>query len=75
MTTTSHQLPAPGRYQHFKGNEYEVIDTVTHSETQEVLVLYRPLYGERKLWVRPVNHFCEILERGGVKVQRFRFIE
>ena len=44
----------PGIYRHFKGNRYEVIDLVKHSETEETLVLYRALYGERGLWVRPL---------------------
>ena len=43
----------PGRYRHFKGNEYEVLFCARHSETQEEMVVYRALYGERGLWVRP----------------------
>ncbi|MDY4181844.1 MAG: DUF1653 domain-containing protein, partial [Pseudoflavonifractor sp.] len=44
----------PGRYRHFKGNEYQVLGTARHSETEELLVVYRPLYGEGGLWVRPL---------------------
>lgn len=43
----------PGRYRHFKGKEYEVIGTATHSETLEEYAVYRALYGEGKLWIRP----------------------
>ncbi|MGQ8366620.1 DUF1653 domain-containing protein [Glaciecola sp. 1036] len=64
-----------GRYQHYKGNYYEVIDSVRHSETEEVLVLYRQLYGDRALWVRPYNHFCEMVTVNDTKVSRFRFVD
>ena len=43
----------PGRYRHFKGNEYQVIGMARHSETEEEMVVYRPLYGEGGLWARP----------------------
>ena len=49
--------PAPGRYRHYKGGEYEVLGVATHSETEASLVVYRPLYGERGLWVRPLAMF------------------
>lgn len=68
----------PGRYRHFKGRDYEVLRVVTHSETQESLVLYRTLYGETKdvdLWVRPVQMFSEEVQFEGKQVPRFRFIE
>ena len=48
----------PGLYQHYKGGRYEVIGEATHTETEEALVLYRALYGERGLWVRPLEMFC-----------------
>ena len=48
-----------GKYRHYKGSEYQVTDTATHSETEELLVLYRPLYGDGALWVRPFNMFFE----------------
>lgn len=65
----------PGKYQHFKGNFYQVIDTVTHSETQETLVLYKPLYGEQALWVRPIEMFLEEVERDGKVFKRFTLVE
>ena len=61
----------PGRYRHFKGREYEVLGMATHSETLEPMVVYRPLYGERGLWVRPASMFNEVLERDGRTVRRF----
>ena len=60
-----------GKYRHFKGKEYEVIDIVYHSETGEEMVLYRALYGERLLWVRPKSMWNEMLEINGEKVPRF----
>lgn len=65
----------PGRYRHYKGGEYEVIDTARHSETEELLVLYRPLYGDRKLWVRPRDMFVESIEVNGTLQPRFAFID
>ena len=64
-----------GKYQHFKGQYYQVIDTVTHSETQEILVLYKPLYGEQALWVRPIKMFLEEVEHEGKVQPRFAFVE
>lgn len=64
-----------GRYRHYKGQDYQVIDTVIHSETEQVLVLYRPLYGEAKLWVRPYEMFFETVDVAGEQVPRFAFIE
>jgi Uncharacterized protein conserved in bacteria len=64
----------PGRYRHYKGNEYEVIGVGTHSETLETLVIYRPLYGEGGLWVRPVTMWDEIIEKDGVIMKRFEYI-
>ena len=52
----------PGLYQHYKGGRYEVIGEARHTETEEDLVLYRALYGERGLWVRPLDMFCETVE-------------
>ena len=65
----------PGRYRHFKGNEYEVIDFAKDSETTERMVVYRALYGDRELWVRPYEMFREIIERDGKKMRRFERIE
>ena len=63
---------APGLYRHYKGNLYEVIDTVRHSETLEALTVYRALYGERGLWVRPAAMFLEEVEVNGVLQPRFK---
>ena len=64
-----------GRYRHFKGNEYEVIDFAKDSETTEQMVIYRALYGEHELWVRPYKMFQEIIERDGKKMRRFEKID
>ena len=64
----------PGRYRHFKGNEYEVIGLARHSETQEELVVYRALYGDFGLWVRPVSMWNEAVERDGKTFRRFTYI-
>ena len=64
----------PGKYRHFKGNEYEVIGTAKHSETLEEMVVYRALYGEFGLWVRPASMWEEIIERDGKTYQRFTYI-
>lgn len=63
-----------GIYRHYKGNEYQVIDTARHSETEELLVVYRPLYGERALWVRPLEMFIEEVEVNGQLQPRFSFL-
>lgn len=64
----------PGRYRHFKGNFYEVIGVARHSETEEKLVVYRPLYGEGGLWVRPLSMWNETVEREGKTYTRFTYI-
>lgn len=61
----------PGLYRHYKGNLYQVIDTVRHSETLEPMTLYRALYGERGLWVRPAAMFHETVVIDGVEQPRF----
>ena len=63
-----------GIYQHFKGNRYEVIDIARHSETDKEHVVYRALYGERGLWIRPLANFIERVEYGGESVQRFAWL-
>lgn len=63
-----------GIYKHYKGNEYELIDIALHSETLEEMVVYRALYGEQKLWVRPASMWDEEVVVNGVKVKRFEFI-
>ncbi len=64
----------PGRYRHFKGGEYQVIGLAKHSETGEPMVVYRALYGEGGLWVRPEAMFLDTLERDGKVFKRFEFI-
>jgi cyclomaltodextrinase len=61
----------PGRYRHYKGNDYEVIGIARHSETEEELVVYRKLYGDGSLWVRPLTMFIEDVVVDGKKIQRF----
>ena len=65
----------PGRYRHFKGKEYEVLYTARHSETMEEMVVYRALYGEGGLWVRPAAMWNEWVERDGASSPRFVRIE
>lgn len=60
-----------GRYRHYKGGEYEVLGVVRHSETLEPLVLYRPLYNDTGMWVRPFAMFLETVEVDGAMVRRF----
>ena len=64
----------PGRYRHFKGKEYEVLYIATHSETREAMVVYRALYGERGVWVRPASMWNEVIERDGKTYRRFTYI-
>ena len=64
----------PGRYRHFKGKEYELIALATHSETLEPMVVYRALYGERGLWVRPAAMWSEPVERDGWSGPRFTYL-
>jgi hypothetical protein len=78
---TDHAPPPPlprlpsGLYRHYKGPLYEVLDLVRHSETEEVLVLYRPLYGERALWVRPFEMFTGTVTVDGVEQPRFARVD
>jgi len=64
----------PGRYRHYKGQDYIVIGVARHSETEEELVVYRPDYGERGLWVRPKTMFQESVQRDGESVPRFQYV-
>ena len=61
----------PGRYRHFKGNEYEVIAIARHSETEEPMVVYRALYGDYGIWVRPAEMWNEQIVRDGKTYTRF----
>lgn len=63
-----------GRYRHFKGNEYEVIGVAKHSETLEPMVVYRALYGDGEIWVRPVSMWNDTVTRDGVTGPRFEYI-
>lgn len=65
----------PGLYRHYKGMMYEVIDTVRHSETLEPMTLYRALYGEHGLWVRPAAMFNETVEVDGITQARFSKVQ
>lgn len=64
----------PGRYRHFKGNEYRVLYLARHSETLEEYVVYQALYGERGIWVRPASMWNEMVERDGRSVRRFTYL-
>ena len=64
----------PGRYRHFKGNEYELICTARHSETEELMVVYRALYGEGGIWVRPASMWNEEITRDGKRFRRFTYV-
>lgn len=63
-----------GKYRHFKGNEYQLLGIATHSETMEPMVVYRALYGQRGLWVRPASMWTENVERDGYCGPRFQYI-
>lgn len=64
-----------GRYRHFKGNEYELLYIARHSETLEEMVVYRALYGERGIWVRPASMWSEVIERDGARFKRFTYLD
>ena len=64
-----------GKYRHFKGNEYEVLCVAKHSETLEPMVVYRALYGDFGVWVRPASMWNETVEKDGQRVKRFTLIE
>lgn len=63
-----------GKYRHFKGNEYEVIAIAKHSETFEEMVVYKALYGDGDIWVRPAKMWDETIERDGKTFKRFEYI-
>ena len=70
------RFPKKGKYRHFKGMEYELIDFARHSETGEWMAVYRALYGEKQLWVRPLSMWDEPVERDGVMhAHRFTLLE
>jgi hypothetical protein len=63
-----------GKYQHFKGNYYLVLHLAKHSETDELMVVYQPQYGDRDIWVRPLSMFDETIQRDGKTLKRFRYL-
>lgn len=65
---------SPGRYRHFKGREYTVLDVARHSESQELYVVYRQEYGDCSLWIRPAAMFSEMVWHDGRLQPRFQFI-
>lgn len=65
------EMLKPGKYRHYKGKEYEVVGIAKHSETREELVVYKALYGEGQMWVRPLEMFLEEVEIDGKKIPRF----
>lgn len=64
----------PGRWRHFKGGEYVVLSMATHSETLEPMVVYRALYGDGTIWVRPAAMWNETVVQNGTKFRRFTFL-
>jgi len=63
-----------GKYKHYKGGQYEVLGIAKHSESLEEFVVYKALYGQGELWVRPLKMFLEEVEFNGKKVKRFKYI-
>ena len=74
MSDQTLQSPKPGIYRHYKGKDYQVYETAIHSETHEAFVVYRPLYGEKKLWVRPLSLFVGNVEINGESKPRFQWL-
>ncbi len=74
MSKSTSSLLVPGRYRHYKGNDYIVLGVARHSETEEELVVYRQDYGDRGLWVRPLTMFQETVVVNGVAQVRFAYI-
>lgn len=70
--TGMEELPAPGRYRHFKGNDYELLHVARHSETEEWMVVYRPAARPGSIWVRPLAMWSEQVEGPEGRVPRFR---
>ena len=64
----------PGKYRHYKGSQYVVMGVATHSETEELVVVYRKDYGDLSWWVRPLQMFLETVEVNGVEVPRFQLV-
>ena len=75
MEIRSEEIKVGGKYRHFKGNEYEVLYIGKDSETMEDVVIYRALYGDKGVWVRPARMWNETVERDGKTYKRFTLIE
>ena len=75
MSQKSQNTVTQGIYRHYKGNLYQVLHTATHSETEESLVVYRCLYGEYGVWVRPLAIFAETVTVDGKEIPRFELIQ
>jgi len=75
MTQSIQDAIPQGIYRHYKGNLYQVLHTARHSETEETLVVYRCLYGEYGVWVRPIEMFGESVTVDGQQVPRFELIQ
>ena len=75
MSQKNQNSVAQGIYRHYKGNLYQVLHTAHHSETEEALVVYRCLYGEYGVWVRPLSMFTETVEVEGKEIPRFELIK
>jgi hypothetical protein len=73
--TRDKKMVKPGRYRHYKGKEYEVIGCAKHSETEEEFVVYKALYGEGGLWVRPIGMFLESVMVDKKSVPRFSLLQ
>ncbi len=71
----SQNYPEKGIYRHYKGNKYELIHIANHSETLEKMVVYKALYGDGEIWVRPINMWTETVVVDGKEVPRFEYIE
>lgn len=63
-----------GKYEHYKGGQYQVLGIGKHSETMEEFVVYKALYGENEIWIRPAKMFMEEVEVSGKKIPRFKYI-
>lgn len=67
--------PIPlGVYRHYKGNQYEVVGFAKHSETLEDMVIYKALYGDCGIWVRPLSMWENLIEVDGIAIKRFEYI-
>jgi hypothetical protein len=67
-------MVTPGRYRHYKGREYEVLGIARHSETEEEYIVYRALYGDHGLWIRPADMFLGTVEVEGRRCSRFQYL-